>query len=64
VPSIAVATRRLHDTGRSGWKELWSLTITGAIFVVVWMAQRVPPGPNRFDPDLLAADPGNDPFAS
>ncbi len=23
LPSIAVTTRRLHDTGRSGWMQLW-----------------------------------------
>jgi uncharacterized membrane protein YhaH (DUF805 family) len=38
LPSLAVCVRRLHDTGRSGWKMLWSLTIIGAIPVIVWLA--------------------------
>jgi uncharacterized membrane protein YhaH (DUF805 family) len=26
IPSLAVTTRRLHDTNRSGWQQLWFLT--------------------------------------
>lgn len=31
LPSVAAATRRLHDTGRSGWWQLLSLTVIGLI---------------------------------
>lgn len=31
LPSLSVATRRLHDTGRSGWWQLIALTVIGLI---------------------------------
>ena len=38
VPSIAMATRRLHDTGRSGWWQLlWFIPIVGWIILIVWL---------------------------
>jgi uncharacterized membrane protein YhaH (DUF805 family) len=38
LPSFAVAIRRLHDTGRSGWWILISLIpIVGAIVILVFM---------------------------
>ena len=38
VPSIAVTTRRLHDTGKSGWWQLLSLTCIGGIVVLICFA--------------------------
>ena len=38
LPSIGAATRRLHDTGRSGWWQLIGLTIIGLIPLIIWMA--------------------------
>ncbi|MGB0738162.1 MAG: DUF805 domain-containing protein [Ilumatobacteraceae bacterium] len=39
LPGIAVAMRRLHDTGRSGWWLLLVLIpIVGWIIVIVWLA--------------------------
>ena len=37
IPHIAVAARRLHDSERSGWRQLWSLTGIGAFFVLYWV---------------------------
>jgi hypothetical protein len=40
LPSIAAATRRLHDTGRSGWWQLNLLVpIVGLIVLIVFLAQ-------------------------
>ncbi len=41
LPSIAAATRRLHDTGRSGWWQLIALVpLIGVIVLIVFLAQR------------------------
>lgn len=49
LPSLAVACRRLHDFDRSGWNQLWSLTIIGAFFpVLYWLVQPSNMGSNRF----------------
>ncbi|MCR5591059.1 MAG: DUF805 domain-containing protein [Lachnospiraceae bacterium] len=51
VPSIAVVTRRLHDTGRSGWWQLLALTCIGGIVVLVWLIQDSQPGDNQYGPN-------------
>lgn len=50
VPGIAVVTRRLHDTGRSGWWQLISLTCIGIIVLIVWLIQDSQPQPNKYGP--------------
>jgi len=40
VPSVSIAARRLHDTGRSGWWQLILLIpIIGLIVLLVFLAQ-------------------------
>lgn len=40
LPSIAAATRRLHDTNRSGWWQLICLVpLIGWIVLIVFLAQ-------------------------
>ena len=40
IPSISIAARRLHDTGRSGWWQLLVLIpLIGAIVVIVFLCQ-------------------------
>jgi uncharacterized membrane protein YhaH (DUF805 family) len=47
LPQIAVATRRLHDTDRSGWWQLlYFLPIIGPIILIVFLAQEG--RPNRY----------------
>lgn len=49
LPSIAVAVRRLHDTGRSGW---WYLLIfiplIGSIWLIVLLCLDSEPGENQW----------------
>src|SRR5687767_657812 len=51
IPSLAVAVRRLHDTGRSGW---WYLIVfipyIGAIVLLVLLAMPSSPGYNQYGP--------------
>ena len=54
IPSIAVAVRRLHDTGRSGWWWwLWLIPIVGWIIAIVFYATRSQPGENEYGYDPL-----------
>lgn len=40
LPYVAVTTRRLQDTGRSGWAQLVGLIpLVGWIIVIVWLCQ-------------------------
>lgn len=49
IPTLAAASRRLHDTDRSGWWQLIVLIpILGAILLIVWLASAGTPGPNRY----------------
>jgi uncharacterized membrane protein YhaH (DUF805 family) len=57
LPSIAAAARRLHDMGRSGWCQLWVLTIVGIIPVVYWLTRPGTAGPNRYGPAPAPAGP-------
>jgi len=49
IPSLAVAVRRLHDTGRSGWFLLIVLIpLVGGIILIVFLATAGEPGPNQY----------------
>ena len=40
IPSISYATRRLHDTGRSGWWQLiYIIPLVGLIVMIVFLTQ-------------------------
>jgi len=45
IPSLAVTTRRLHDTNRSGWWIWFSFVpLIGVITLLVFLAQESKPG--------------------
>ncbi len=47
VPSLAAASRRLHDIDRSGWWQLVSLIpVIGFFVILYWLVQ--PTAPNRY----------------
>lgn len=51
IPSLAVAVRRLHDTGRSGWWLLIGLVpLIGAIVLLVFMVGDSESGANQYGP--------------
>jgi uncharacterized membrane protein YhaH (DUF805 family) len=51
IPSLACATRRLHDTGHSGGAIFLSLIpIVGPIILIVWLASAGEPFDNRYGP--------------
>lgn len=55
VPSLSAATRRLHDTGRSGWWQLlWLVPVVGWIVVVVFLVQGPKSEGSRFDMEPTA----------
>ena len=51
IPQLALSSRRLHDTGRSGWRWLLFMVPFGGIFVLVWWCQKGNAGPNKYGPD-------------
>ena len=56
VPCIAVATRRLHDTHRSGWWQLISLVpVVGWIVLIVFLAQKSAPAQAVASPGVSVA---------
>ena len=57
IPNLSLAARRLHDTGRSGWNQLWAITIIGLIPLVYWYCSNSSDEGNRFGSNpLLSQD--------
>lgn len=57
VPSTAVAVRRLHDVGRSGWWLLVILVpVLGVIALIVWWASPGEDRTNAYGPVTGASD--------
>jgi uncharacterized membrane protein YhaH (DUF805 family) len=51
IPTLAIAFRRLHDTGRSAWWLLISLIpLVGGLVLLVFLLLAGEPGENRFGP--------------
>jgi len=49
IPTLAVATRRLHDTDRSGWWQLIVFVpLIGFIVLIIWLATAGSGASNRF----------------
>ena len=49
VPNIAVTTRRLHDTGKSGWWQLLYLICCGGLVLLYFFVQDSE-GDNQYGP--------------
>lgn len=58
LPSLAVAVRRLHDIGKSGWNLLWIfLPIIGWIMLIYWYCQDSQPEENKWGANPKLANP-------
>lgn len=52
LPSIAVAIRRMHDTGRTGWWILINfIPLIGFIIFIIFACQDSEPGSNDYGPN-------------
>lgn len=48
IPNTAAATRRLHDTGRSGWWQLIAFTGIGIFVLLYWYIKEGDDGANEY----------------
>jgi uncharacterized membrane protein YhaH (DUF805 family) len=55
IPGLAVAIRRLHDTGHSGWWWLIGLTGIGLILLLVWFVTDSDSNDNQYGPSPKGA---------
>ena len=53
LPSLGIAVRRLHDTGRSGWFILLGLIPLAGLIVLYFAILEGDAGPNEYGPDPL-----------
>ncbi|MGL6315729.1 DUF805 domain-containing protein [Vibrio sp. WXL103] len=57
IPSLAVAVRRLHDTGRTGWWVLVCLIpLIGLIVLIVFTIKDSDAGDNEYGPNPKGLD--------
>ena len=49
LPALAVGTRRLHDSGRSGWWQLLGLTGIGLLVLIFWWVQPTDAAGSKYD---------------
>ncbi|GGL05309.1 DUF805 domain-containing protein [Deinococcus radiotolerans] len=55
IPAVAVTSRRLHDTGRSGWTQLLILIpVIGWFTLLVWLAEDSARAGNKWGEDPKA----------
>lgn len=55
MPSFAVAARRLHDTGKSGWWQLiMFIPFIGAIVLIAFLIRDSQAGNNKYGPNPKA----------
>ena len=57
IPHLAVATRRLHDTNRSGWWMLLALVPLIGIILIVFLALAGNPEINIYGPSSRKTEP-------
>lgn len=48
IPSLAVAVRRLHDIGKSGWFNFIAFIPFGGIVLLIWFCQDSQVGTNKW----------------
>lgn len=58
LPSLAVAVRRLHDTGRSGWWYLLFLIPIGSLVLLIFYVLDSQPGANKWGPNPKGQERG------
>jgi uncharacterized membrane protein YhaH (DUF805 family) len=57
LPFLAVAARRLHDTGKSGWWQLIALIpYLGALVLIAFLIRDSVPGSNAYGPNPKAVE--------
>ena len=56
LPSLAVAVRRLHDVGRSGWWILIAFTVIGIIPLLIWYVTDTKDEENFYGPNPKTED--------
>ena len=62
IPGLAVAVRRLHDVGKSGWMLLIGLIpLIGGIWLLVLMVTDSQAGANKWGENPKEIDPASNP---
>lgn len=55
IPGVAVGTRRLHDTGKTGWLQLLAIIpLVGIIILIVLFAKEGDAADNAYGSNPLA----------